>query len=80
MMVSNAGIVGTDMWIEIDERFAEIIGVGLGATCWRHIEGIAVGRAQVPEGVAAFASLLTGPGSDWMTGQAPPIDGGLVYR
>jgi meso-butanediol dehydrogenase / (S,S)-butanediol dehydrogenase / diacetyl reductase len=38
------------------------------------------GRAQTPEDVAAFVSFLAGPDSDYMTGQAPLIDGGLVYR
>lgn len=28
----------------------------------------------------AFVSCLAGPDSDYMTGQAPLIDGGLVYR
>lgn len=32
------------------------------------------------EDVAAFVSFLAGPDSDYMTGQAPLIDGGLVYR
>jgi meso-butanediol dehydrogenase/(S,S)-butanediol dehydrogenase/diacetyl reductase len=30
--------------------------------------------------VAAFISFLAGPDSDYMTGQSPLIDGGLVYR
>ena len=42
--------------------------------------GIALGREQTPEDVAAFVSFLAGPDSDYMTGQAPLIDGGLVYR
>jgi len=74
------GIVGTDMWVEIDKRFAEITGAPLGATYKKYVEGIALGRAQTPEDVAAFVSFLAGPDSDYMTGQAPLIDGGLVYR
>ena len=31
-------------------------------------------------GQAAFVSYLAGPDSDYMTGQAPMIAGGLVYR
>jgi len=46
----------------------------------KYVEGIALGRAQTPEDVAAFVSYLAGPDSDYMTGQAPLIDGGLVYR
>ena len=74
------GIVGTDMWVEIDKRFAEITGAPIGATYKKYVEGIALGRAQTPEDVAAFVSFLAGPDSDYMTGQAPLIDSGLVYR
>ncbi len=74
------GIVGTDMWVEIDKRFAEITGAPVGATYEKYVNGIALGRAQTPEDVAAFVSFLAGPDSDYMTGQAPLIDGGLVYR
>lgn len=74
------GIVGTDMWVEIDRRFAEITGADVGATYKKYVDGIALGRAQTPEDVAAFVSFLAGPDSDYMTGQAPLIDGGLVYR
>lgn len=74
------GIVGTDMWVEIDKRFAEVTGAEVGSTYKKYVEGIALGRAQTPEDVAAFVSFLAGPDSDYMTGQAPLIDGGLVYR
>ena len=74
------GIVGTDMWVEIDERFATLTGVPKGDTYKKYVDGIALGRAETPEDVAAFVSYLAGPDSDYMTGQAPIIDGGLVYR
>ena len=74
------GVVGTDMWVEIDRRMAEITGAPIGATYKKYVEGIALGRAETPEDVAAFVSFLAGPDSDYMTGQAPLIDGGLVYR
>jgi meso-butanediol dehydrogenase/(S,S)-butanediol dehydrogenase/diacetyl reductase len=74
------GIVGTDMWVEIDERFAELTGAKKGDTYKKYVKGIALGRAETPEDVAAFVSYLAGPDSDYMTGQAPIIDGGIVYR
>ena len=40
---------------------------------------IAPGRAETPEDVAALVSYLAGPDSDYMTGQAPLISGGMVY-
>ena len=74
------GIVGTDMWVEIDERFSEITGAEKGATFDKYVKGIALGRAQTPEDVAALVSFLSSPDSDYITGQAILTDGGIVYR
>jgi meso-butanediol dehydrogenase/(S,S)-butanediol dehydrogenase/diacetyl reductase len=74
------GIVGTDMWVEIDRRFAELTGAKVGETYKKYVEGIALGRAETPEDVAAFEAFLASPDADYMTGQTPLIDGGLVYR
>ncbi|MBK0002881.1 acetoin reductase [Erwinia sp. S43] len=74
------GVVGTDMWVEIDKRMSEETGAPLGATYDKYVSGIALGRAETPDDVAAFVSYLAGPDSDYMTGQAPLIDGGLVFR
>lgn len=76
----SPGVVGTEMWVEIDRRMAEITGARIGESYDKFVGGIALGRAQTPEDVAAFVSYLAGPDSDYMTGQAPMIDGGLVYR
>ncbi|MDJ0393476.1 acetoin reductase [Rhodococcus sp. G-MC3] len=74
------GVVGTDMWVSIDKRFAELTGAAEGETYDKFVGGIALGRAQTPDDVAAFVSYLSGPDSDYMTGQAGLIDGGLVFR
>lgn len=74
------GIVGTSMWTTIDERFAKLTGVEKGKTYDKYVEGIALGRAETPEDVASFVSYLASSDSDYMTGQAPIIDGGIVYR
>ena len=74
------GVVGTDMWVTIDERFSQLTGAPKGETYKKFVDGIALGRAQTPEDVAAFVSYLAGPDSDYMTGQSGLIDGGLVYR
>lgn len=74
------GIVGTDMWKEIDRRFAELTGAEVGATYKKYVGGIALGRAETPEDVAGLVAFLASPASDYMTGQALIIDGGLVYR
>ena len=74
------GIVGTDMWVEIDKRFAELTGAGEGETFAKFSATIALGRPETPEDVAGFVAYLAGPGADYMTGQAGLIDGGMVYR
>lgn len=74
------GVVGTDMWVTIDKRFSELTGAPEGATYEKFVGGIALGRAETPDDVAGFVSYLAGPDSDYMTGQAGLIDGGLVYR
>ena len=74
------GVVGTDMWVEIDKRFAELTGAAVGETYDKFVGGVALGRAETPDDVAGFVSYLAGPDADYMTGQAGLIDGGLVYR
>ena len=74
------GVVGTDMWVDIDKRMAEVTGAKVGETYDKFVGGIALGRAETPDDVAALVSYLSGPDSDYMTGQAVLIDGGMVYR
>ena len=74
-----AGSVGTGMWDDIDARLAGYNG-GPRSEFKKYVEGIALGRPETPEDVAAFVSYLAGPGSDYMTGQTPVIDGGMRYR
>jgi len=74
------GIVGTDMWVEIDERFSEITGAPKGETYKKYVDGIALGRAQTPDDVAALVAFLASDDSDYITGQAILTDGGIVYR
>jgi meso-butanediol dehydrogenase/(S,S)-butanediol dehydrogenase/diacetyl reductase len=74
------GVVGTDMWVEIDERFATLTGAAKGETYEKYVNGIALGRAETPEDVAGLVSFLAGPDSDYITGQAILTDGGMVYR
>ena len=41
--------------------------------------GITLGRVSQGSDVAAFVSYLAGPDSDYMTGQSPLIDGGVLF-
>ena len=56
------GVVGTDMWVEIDKRFAELTGAAEGETYEKFVGGIALGRAETPEDVAGFVVLPGRPG------------------
>jgi meso-butanediol dehydrogenase / (S,S)-butanediol dehydrogenase / diacetyl reductase len=74
------GVVGTDMWVEIDKRFAELTDAAEGETFEKFVATIALGRAETPDDVAGYVAYLAGPSADYMTGQAGVIDGGMVYR
>lgn len=74
------GIVGTGMWEQIDAQLSEYNGAPRGENFKKYAEGIALGRPETPEDVAGFVAYLAGPDADYMTGQAPLIDGGIVYR
>lgn len=74
------GIVGTDMWVTIDKRMAEITGTEVGATYKKYVEGIALGRVETGDDVAGFVAYLSSSDADYMTGQSVLIDGGLVFR
>ena len=68
------------MWVTIDERFSQLTGAPEGQSYKKFVDGMALGRTQIPEDVAAFVSYLAGPDSDYMTGQSGLIEGGLVHR
>lgn len=74
------GVVGTDMWVEIDQRFADITGAPVGETYQKYVDGIALGRAETPNDVAALVAFLASEDADYITGQSILTDGGMVYR
>jgi len=74
------GIVGTEMWVEIDRRFSEITGAAIGETFKNYVDGIALGRSQTPDDVANLVSFMASDAADYITGQAIITDGGIVYR
>ncbi|WP_327838835.1 acetoin reductase [Bacillus salipaludis] len=73
------GVVGTDMWEEIDRKMSEYLDVPIGDSLKKRIEGIPLGRVERPEDVANFVSYLASADSNYMTGQAVVIDGGIVF-
>ena len=73
------GIVGTAMWELIDEKLTEMSGEPKGSALKQFSELITLGRVETPEDVASFVSYLSGPDSDYMTGQSVMIDGGVLF-
>ena len=72
------GVVDTPMWQKIDAEWAEIEGWEIGEAWKRRISLIPLGRPDKPDDVAGVVSFLASRDSDYMTGQAVHIDGGLV--
>ena len=73
------GIVDTQMWVEVDHDLGEINNVPEGESMKAMAAGITIGRVSTGADVAAFVSYLAGPDSDYMTGQSPLIDGGMLF-
>src|SRR5260370_23318724 len=72
------GAVETPMWEQIDREWGALEGLGQGEAWKRRIRNIPLGRPERPEDVACVVAFLAGPDSDYMTGQAINVDGGLV--
>jgi meso-butanediol dehydrogenase/(S,S)-butanediol dehydrogenase/diacetyl reductase len=73
------GIVDTHMWVEVDRDLGAINNVGEGESMKAMAGGITLGRVSTGADVAAFVAFLAGPDSDYMTGQSPLIDGGMLF-
>ncbi|OON40288.1 acetoin reductase [Izhakiella australiensis] len=74
------GIVKTPMWDKIDREVSAAAGKPAGYGTAEFAKRITLGRLSEPEDVAACVSYLAGPDSDYMTGQALLIDGGMVFN
>ena len=72
------GVVDTPMWKKIDADWAEIEGWPIGEAWKRRTALIPLGRPETADDVAGVVSFLASRDSDYMTGQAVHIDGGLV--
>jgi meso-butanediol dehydrogenase/(S,S)-butanediol dehydrogenase/diacetyl reductase len=72
------GAVDTAMWHQIDREWGALQGWPDGEAWKRRTAGIPLGRPETPEDVAGLVAFLAGPDSDYMTGQAINVDGGLV--
>lgn len=82
-VTSNAycpGIVRTPMMEGIAQKVADENGETLEWGLQRWAKNVTLGRISEPEDVAACVSFLAGPDSDYMTGQALIVDGGMVFN
>ncbi|KXT76898.1 (S)-acetoin forming diacetyl reductase [Streptococcus sp. DD12] len=74
------GIVKTPMMNDIAQKTADEAGKPFEWGMEQFAQNIALKRLSEPEDVAACVSYLAGPDSDYMTGQALIIDGGMVFN
>lgn len=74
------GIVRTPMMEGIAQKVADENGQSLEWGLQQWAKSVVLGRISEPEDVAACISYLASPDSDYMTGQALIIDGGMVFN
>ena len=74
------GIVNTPMMRKVAQDVADNANQSFEWGMEQFAQHIALKRLSQPEDVAACVSFLSGPDSDYMTGQAVIIDGGMVFN
>jgi meso-butanediol dehydrogenase/(S,S)-butanediol dehydrogenase/diacetyl reductase len=72
------GAVDTPMWTKIDAEWGKLEGWETGEAWRRRTSLIPLGRPETADDVAGVVSFLASRDSDYMTGQAVNVDGGLV--
>jgi meso-butanediol dehydrogenase/(S,S)-butanediol dehydrogenase/diacetyl reductase len=74
------GIVNTPMMQKVAQELADDNGQDFAWGMEQFAKNITLQRVSEPVEVAACVSFLAGPDSDYMTGQAVVIDGGMVFN
>jgi meso-butanediol dehydrogenase / (S,S)-butanediol dehydrogenase / diacetyl reductase len=72
------GVVDTAMWAQLDAEWTALEGWTKGEAWRRRTAGVPLGRPETPADVAGVVAFLASSDSDYMTGQAVIVDGGLV--
>jgi meso-butanediol dehydrogenase/(S,S)-butanediol dehydrogenase/diacetyl reductase len=72
------GAVDTAMWEQIDREWGALHGWAPREAWKKRIAGIPLGRPETPDDVAGVVAFLASADSDYMTGQAIKVDGGMV--
>ena len=74
------GFVETDMWTAVAREQGMLLAQSPEEFTRRQARRIPLGRMERPEDVANVIGFLVSPRSDYMTGQALSVDGGLVMH
>jgi len=74
------GIVKTPLTEDLARKTAESAGKPEEWGWQQFPQGTTRGRLAEPEDVAAVVSFLSGPDSDYITGQSILVDGGMVFN
>ena len=74
------GFVETDMWAAVAREQSALLNQSPEEFTRRQARRIPLGRMERPEDVANVIGFLVSPRSDYMTGQALIVDGGLVMH
>jgi acetoin reductase-like protein len=72
------GVVDTPFWVEVDKKFAKILGLEIGQHKQNAVDSIPLGRIEQPEDVANVVAFLASSDADYVTGQTFNVDGGNV--
>lgn len=71
------GLVDTPMWDQIDAYMGAQQGLSPGEVKARSVQRVPLGRLETPDDVAKLVAFLASSDSDYMTGQAINITGGM---
>jgi NAD(P)-dependent dehydrogenase (short-subunit alcohol dehydrogenase family) len=74
------GFVETDMWTSVAREQGALLHQSPEEFTRRRVHQIPLGRMEQPGDVANVIGFLVSPRSDYMTGQALSVDGGLVMH
>jgi NAD(P)-dependent dehydrogenase (short-subunit alcohol dehydrogenase family) len=74
------GFVETDMWTSVATEQGAMVGMTPEEFTSQRRRQVPLGRMERPEDVANVIAFLVSPRSEYMTGQALSVDGGLVMH
>ncbi|MGH2940521.1 MAG: glucose 1-dehydrogenase [Solirubrobacterales bacterium] len=75
------GVVTTELWDQLDQESRDVGETETeGQLLQEFSEGILVGRTSTPEDIAGLCVFLASADSDYITGQAINVDGGMLVH